>query len=299
MPTSYGCVTDSCSEPEKERPDCSVRTHYAVPERIWFERVADDGYEAQWILAFRRITNATNERTSIFAVLPRCITGSQSPAVKTKQSPVSAACLLANLNSLPFDFAARRRVGGTDLNHFILHQLPVLTPPHLDREFYVVGEGQTVRQWLLPRVLELSYTAWDLRSFAQDCGCTGPPFQWNEERRYLIRCELDAAFFHLYLPADDTGHWLPVEGGASEDMARLTSNFATPRDAVAYMLDTFPVLSRREEEQLSEYRTKRIVLEIYDQMQRAWSSSVRYESRLRPAAADPQMAHADRSRGGT
>ena len=34
---------------------------------------------------------------------------------------------------------------------------------------------------------------------ACDCGWSGPPFRWDEERRFLLRCELDAAFFHLYL----------------------------------------------------------------------------------------------------
>jgi hypothetical protein len=28
---------------------------------------------------------------------------------------------------------------------------------------------------------------------AQDCGFDGPPFRWDEDRRFLIRAELDAA----------------------------------------------------------------------------------------------------------
>jgi hypothetical protein len=36
--------------------------------------------------------------------------------------------------------------------------------------------------WLLPRVVELTYTAWDLQPFAADCGFAGPPFRWDEER---------------------------------------------------------------------------------------------------------------------
>lgn len=28
----------------------------------------------------------------------------------------------------------------------------------------------SVRHWLLPRVLELTYTAWDIQPFAEDCG---------------------------------------------------------------------------------------------------------------------------------
>ena len=60
---------------------------------------------------------------------------------------------------------------------------------------------------MLPRVLELTYTAWDLKSFAADCGYDGPPFRWDEERRFQLRCELDASFFHLYL---GSGEWQPA-----------------------------------------------------------------------------------------
>jgi len=57
----------------------------------------------------------------------------------------------------------------------------------------------SLNEWLTRRVLELAYTAWDLERFAMDCDYDGPPFRWDEERRFLLRCELDAAYFHLYL----------------------------------------------------------------------------------------------------
>lgn len=69
-----------------------------------------------------------------------------------------------------------------------------------------------VQDWVLTRTLELTYTAWDMEAFAQDCGCSGPPFRWDEDRRFLLRCELDATFFHLYLPADANGDWRTTEG---------------------------------------------------------------------------------------
>ena len=49
------------------------------------------------------------------------------------------------------------------------------------------------RDWILPRVLEQTYRL-GLGPFAQDCGFNGPPFRWDEARRFLLRCELDAAF---------------------------------------------------------------------------------------------------------
>ena len=56
--------------------------------------------------------------------------------------------------------------------------------------------AESLRKLIVPRVLELTYTAWDLEGFARDCGYDGPPFRWDEERRFMLRCELDAAFFH-------------------------------------------------------------------------------------------------------
>ena len=94
------------------------------------------------------------------------------------------------------------------------------------------GNTETVKEWVLQRFLELTYTAWDLQPFAQDCGYSGPPFRWDEKRRFLLRCELDAAFFHLYLPSDENGEWQLAECEAADDLARLKASFPTPRDAV-------------------------------------------------------------------
>lgn len=41
-----------------------------------------------------------------------------------------------------------------------------------------------------------------------------------------------------------------------------------------------------------EYRTKRVILEIYDDMQRASATGEPYRTRLDPPPADPRVAHA-------
>jgi SOS-response transcriptional repressor LexA len=279
---------------DKQIAELSVRTRYSLPRRLWTERVAFDGYAVMWILAFRRITNATNERTSMFCILPPCITGSQSPAVKTKQDALSVTSLLCNLNSFVFDFAARRRVGGTDLNHFIIHQLPVLTPSMFSQECLFDCRARTLRSWLLVRGLELTYTAWDLEPFARDCGFDGAPFRWDEERRFQLRCELDAAFFHLYLGSD--GEW-------SCQPENLAKYFAKPRDAVAYVMDTFPIVKRKDEEKFGIYRTKEMILKIYDDLAECRRTGHPYVSPLTPPPGPPTdkdghcipMSHWDRN----
>ena len=127
--------------------------------------------------------------------------------------------------------------------------------------------GTILRDWLAPRVLELTYTAWDLEPFARDVGYDGPPFRWDPARRFLLRAELDAAFFHLY--------------GLS-------------RDDTAYVLETFPIVRKNDEKALGEYRTKRVILEIYDAIAEATRTAQPYVTRLDPPPADPRVAHPPR-----
>ncbi|MBO0778116.1 MAG: hypothetical protein J2P37_04740, partial [Ktedonobacteraceae bacterium] len=174
--------------------------------------------------------------------------------------------LAASLSSFSFDYVARQKLGGTHMTFFILKQLPVL-PPTTYTTSCNWDPALTLGDWILPRALELTYTAWDLEAFAHDCGYQGPPFRWDEERRFLLRCELDAAYFHLY---------------------------GIARDDVGYIMDTFRVWKEKEEKQLGEYRTKRVILEIYDEMQRASETGEAYQTRLDPPPADPRVAHEPR-----
>jgi len=132
------------------------------------------------------------------------------------------------LNALVLDFAARQKAGGTHLNFFIVKQLLVLPP-----ETYTPA----LLDLIVPRVLELVYTAWDLEPFARDLGYEGDPFPWDEERRALLRAELDGLYAHLY---------------------------GLNRDDFAYILEQFPIVKRKDVAAYREYRTARLCLEAYD-----------------------------------
>jgi hypothetical protein len=110
----------------------------------------------------------------------------------------------------------------------------------------------------------------------------GPPFRWDEDRRFLIRAELDAAFFHLYLPADPNGDWVKAESESDEDLKQLKKSFPKPRDAVDYIMDTFPIVKRKDEAAYGSYRTKEMILSIYDEMQEAIRTGGEYRT---PAAS--------------
>lgn len=248
---------------DQERAD-SARV--AVP-RYWM-REPDaarklDALPNAWLIAIREVTNATNERTAIAAVLPKYPVGHNAQVFSFREAPRSAASLLANLNSLCLDFAARSKVGGSHLSSFILRQLPIL-PRSLFAKPCPWMPAEFLEDWIYARVLELTFTAWDLAKFARDCGYSGAPFRWDAERRISIRAEVDAAFMQLY--------------GLS-------------RDDATYVMDAFPIVAKRDLKTDGEYRTKRLILERYDAMAEAIASDAPYESPLDPPPGSPAAAH--------
>ena len=206
----------------------------------------------KWLMGWRDITNATNERTVIASVVPRVGVGNQMPLMlfDDREDRRVFAALLGNLSALAFDFVARHKVGGTHLNYFIYKQLPVIPP---DR---YTG---TDLAFITPRVVELTYTAHDLAHWAADLGYTGEPFAWNPERRAQLRAELDAYYARLY--------------GLSRDELRYILD---PADVMGedYPSETFRVLKNSELREFGEYRTRRLVLEAWDAMETDWNARV-------------------------
>ncbi len=87
---------------------------------------------------------------------------------------------MANLNTFVIDYCARQKINGTHLKYFVFKQLPVLAPSGY-RKPAVWPAAEAVTEWIKRRVLELSYTAWDMEAFARDMSDDGPPFRWDEE----------------------------------------------------------------------------------------------------------------------
>ncbi len=66
------------------------------------------------------------------------------------------------------------------------------------------------------------------------------------------------------------------------------------RNAVAYIMDTFPIVRDKDEEKYGEYRTKSVILEIYDEMAEAIRTGKPYQTHLDPPPADPRCCHPPR-----
>ncbi len=158
--------------------------------------------------------------------------------------PQRSAGLLACLSSLTLDFVARHKLGGTHLNFFIAEQLPVLPPSAFSKADLV---------FIAPRVLELTYTSHSMKSFAADLGYSYAPFTWEEDRRALLRAELDARIARLYdLTRDQLRYILDPSEVYGPD----------------FPSETFRVLKKKEIAEHGEFRTARLVLDAWDRMER-------------------------------
>ncbi len=224
----------------------------------------------KWFLGFSSVTSPTNKRTFIPVIIPYAGVGNSFPLLLGECYRHPVWYLYANINSFCFDFCVRQKVGGVNLNFFLVNQFPVSKPSSYECDTH---------SFIRDNILELTFTAWDLEPFALDCGYDGPPFIWNDDRRFLIRCELDAAYFHLYLDTDQ--EW--QEHGSPE----LLEYFPTPRDAVDYMMETFPIVKRKDEAKHGDYRTKLMILKIYDKMKEAMDSGTDYQTILDPPPGPP------------
>lgn len=242
--------------------------------------------QPRWLIGWRDITNATNERTVVGGVLPKVGVGNNLP-IWYPGADVDgrhAAAFVGMLSSLTFDFSARHKVGGTHLNFFIAQQLPVLPPSDFsDKDL----------DFIVPRVLELTYTSHAMEPWAETLGYSGNPFVWGDDRRAQLRAELDAFFARKY--------------GLSEEELRYVLDPAKVKGS-DYPSETFRGLKEKETRQFDEYRTERLVMEAWKQAVAddqtdalpistalppledlpnsawAWSSSIQPRDRLRYAA---------------
>jgi hypothetical protein len=208
-------------------------------------------WDRDWLLGWRDICRSTDERTVISAAIPRAAVGDKYLLAFTEND---SYFLQANLSSFVFDYVARQKFAGTSLKYFLFKQLPALPPEAYRAPTPWLGSAA---DWIRKRVLELSFTAWDMQAFARDLGDNGAPFLWGEERRTHIRGELDAAYFHLY---------------------------GLERDEVEHVMGSFEALRRREEnpQNFGEFRTRRLILERYDAMAEVIRTGGSYQTVLDP-----------------
>lgn len=228
---------------QQSDPDYDPNPRYWVAEAQVAERLKAKGWSREWLIGWRDITNVTNERTVIAAALPWAGVGDKFLLMLPDVEPPLICVLLAALSSLTFDYIARQKLGGTSLKYFIMKQLVVPAPTDFSE----------ILSFVVPRVIELTYTSNSMRPFASDLCYSGSPFGWDESRRGRLRAELDAKIAKLY--------------GLDRDQLRYILD---PEDVMGkgYPSETFRVLKKNDMDKYGEYRTARLVLEAWDRLER-------------------------------
>jgi hypothetical protein len=221
---------------QKRDPNFLPTPQFWVPKRS-----VDFPAGLNWAIAFRDIARATDVRTMIASAVPKAGFGNKAPLILPLDVELyrqSAALLVANLNSIVFDFVTRTKIHSTSMNWYLMEQLPVIAPKRFTERLFGKKAAATI---IREAVLELTYTAHDMAPFARDmgyvddAGLVKPPFIWDEERRLKLRAKLDAVFFHLY--------------------------GITDRKDVRYIYSTFPIVERQEAEAYGgRYRSRDLCL---------------------------------------
>jgi hypothetical protein len=205
---------------------------------VWME-----ARSPKWLMGWRDICRSTDYRTLIASVLPRAGVGDKFLLMASTAPTPKVAALLACLNSLTCDYIARQKVGGTALKYFTMKQLAVLPPERYSERDLA---------FIVPRVLELTYTANDLRPWAQDLGYDGEPFTWDSDRRAVLRAELDAYYARLYSLKREELQFILDPSDVTDD---------------GYPSETFRVMKNNEMRAFGEFRTRRLVLEAWDRLE--------------------------------
>lgn len=252
--------------PQSEVGNCLIKTN-KDGNIIW-------KWEHKWLIGFRDITNATNERTMICTILPLVAMNNKIPFILTEGKNIDVCFLIAMLSSLCFDFFVRQKLGGTSMNFFYVKQFPVLSPEQIPNRikpliieriaelcyfnhdldgwmnelWYDEEMTDDIRKALLARLAECNGLYFDNDSLANPDFSNMQPYIYNEERRAVAQAELDAVFAHLYsLTTEELRYILDPEDVCGKGCIN----------------ETFRVLRDNEIRQYGEYRTKRLVLEAW------------------------------------
>lgn len=243
---------------ELSNPNSSIIPWYWTPLSAVEDRLIKtdkDGnvlwqWKHKWIIGFRDITNATNERTFICSPIPDAFgVGHSATLLYAERGTMPGTLLLGMMSSLVFDYVTRQKIGGSHANIGFVKQFPVLTPDQIQTSGY--------EREIVERVARLCWFSHDLDGWMEelreecpaDYDLPDEPVIWNEEQRTVWQAELDAIYAHLY-------------GLSTEDLRYILD----PEDVCGKgcINETFRVLKDREIRELGEYRTKRLVLEAWN-----------------------------------
>jgi len=232
--------TNTTSLVQHQNPEFFVEPRWWAPSEAAESMLGEESPPA--LLAFKKVTSPTNQRTMIAAFVPTvgAVDSTHLIRFESGTSPHKECCFLANLNAFVLDYVARQKIGNVNLNFYLVEQFPMFGP-----EFYEQACPWNTREkletWISQRVLKLTCTSNDMKPLAEAAGFKPPVHRWNPAERRELEAELDAAFFVLY---------------------------GIERRDVEYILSTFSGIRKEQEGILTGDSTFNQILSHYDNLNR-------------------------------
>lgn len=233
-------------------------------------------------VAHRRISASTNERTLISSLIPPNSVAEVNCTIlwiANDDSPLILAYICAVLNSFILDYVLRQKIT-TTLNMFFLKSLPI---PR-----FFSSSNQNILSSIVARTSRLICTHADLSKYWQEVFIQEwqSYYLWYPESsridNYGPKHEQEIRRRVAEEAVNLTPEWTPACGVYDRtanrrdtgDRAQLRAEidayvahlYGLTRDEFAYILDTFPVLKRKEEQVFGEFMSKRKCLEEYDRI---------------------------------
>lgn len=166
-----------------------------------YRAVTNKGYGPN--IVFRDISNATNQRTMVCAVIPDMPAGNKTPFLSPAVGQLGELTLGGILNSFSLDYALRQRFSGTSLNYFIVADIPLLMPSVSSRLLTIAVRLEMPNLTFSP--------VW---AFAESLFPALRRYPWKslwavtQHERLRLRCLLDALVAELYGLTWDDLAWI-------------------------------------------------------------------------------------------
>ena len=137
-----------------------VEPQYLMDASTWREAISvGDGDKARFSgvkLAFMAIGSATNQRSMFAALLREVPCGNSVPVLQSDGGVEGALSMAAAMNSFTYDFALRLRLGGLNLNYFVVAETPLLKRDHANPSMIgLVARLCFAHPWFTPACLGL------------------------------------------------------------------------------------------------------------------------------------------------
>jgi hypothetical protein len=129
------------------------------------------------------------------------------------------------------------------------------------------------------------------------------PFTWilagfprrAKSQKVAFFSEINIIFRLLEAIRPESGQIRPRAVSERIPRSCVNASFPTPRHAVSYIMDTFPIVKRKDEAKHGTYRTKQTILQIYDALAESIATGTPYQTLLNPPPADPACCHPPRT----